>query len=311
VMVIDVFDPALRAQGVVPGVEVLAVDGEPALAYGKREHAPYQSASTPQDLAVRTYGYAFLSGPLKQAPRVRFGDAAGRKFEVPVQRYINADLDGVVPARAPFSLRMLPGNVALVTLNSFGDSKAADGYIAAFGEIAKSSALVIDVRNNGGGNSDQGYRVLATLGPQPFAAGRWSTRKYVPTYRAWKRPMPEVVEPAELVPSDPAHQYTKPVRVLTSAATYSAAEDFASAFSGMGRGAIVGEATGGSTGQPLQISLPGGGTARICTKRDTYPDGRPWVGIGIAPGIAAHPTVDDLRQGKDTVLEAALASLHK
>lgn len=41
------------------------------------------------------------------------------------------------------------------------------------------------------------------------------------------------------------------VVVLTSPRTYSAAEDFASAFDVMRRGLIVGEPTGGSTGQPL------------------------------------------------------------
>jgi hypothetical protein len=61
------------------------------------------------------------------------------------------------------------------------------------------------------------------------------------------------------------------VLVLTSARTYSAAEDFVVAFDAMQRGRIVGEATGGSTGQPLLFDLPGGGKARICTKRDSYP----------------------------------------
>jgi C-terminal processing protease CtpA/Prc len=121
--------------------------------------------------------------------------------------------------------------------------------------------------------------------------------------------MPDAVELEADWKPDLARQCAKPVRVLTSAATYSAAEDFAVAFDLMGGGAIVGETTGGSTGQPLQISLPGGGRARICTKADTYPDGRVWVGVGIEPGLKVSPTVAELRQGKDTVLEAALASL--
>mgnify|MGYP000636776297 CR=1 FL=1 len=79
----------------------------------------------------------------------------------------------------------------------------------------------------------------------------------------------------------------------------------------MKRGKIVGEATGGSTGQPLMISLPGGGTARIVSKRDTYPDGKPFVGVGIQPNIKVSPTVADIRKGRDTVLEAALLALRK
>jgi C-terminal processing protease CtpA/Prc len=121
--------------------------------------------------------------------------------------------------------------------------------------------------------------------------------------------MPMYAEAPGAVPPDPKRHYSKPVLVLTSAATYSAAEDFAVAFDGMQRGSLVGEATGGSTGQPLFIKLPGGGGARICTKQDTYPDGRAFVGIGVQPQHIVKPTVEGVRAGRDEVLEAALATL--
>lgn len=61
------------------------------------------------------------------------------------------------------------------------------------------------------------------------------------------------------MPPDGTKLYTKPVVLLTSAGTYSAAEDFAVAFDAAKRGTIIGETTGGSTGQPLMFKLPGGG----------------------------------------------------
>jgi C-terminal processing protease CtpA/Prc len=79
----------------------------------------------------------------------------------------------------------------------------------------------------------------------------------------------------------------------------------------MKRGHIVGEPSGGSTGQPLFFKLPGGGTARVCTKADTYPDGRQWVGKGVQPTLPVAPTVADMQQGRDTVLEAAVTALKK
>jgi C-terminal processing protease CtpA/Prc len=78
----------------------------------------------------------------------------------------------------------------------------------------------------------------------------------------------------------------------------------------MQRGIIAGESTG-STGQPLMFRLPGGGFARVCTKADTYPDGRRWVGKGIQPTLKVAPTVLDLQKGRDTVLEATVAALKK
>lgn len=311
VLVREVFDPALQAGGVVPGSEIVEVDGEPVVAYAQREIAPYVSASTPQDRDIRVYGYQFLMGTRDKAPRLTFRHADGKTVKLEAKRVDAQSFGKAAGGNPPFELRKLPGNVSYVALNSFGDSRAADAFLAAFDQIAASSALIIDLRNNGGGNSSEGWRVLAALTDKPFATGKWATRQYLPSYRAWKRPMPDFEGKLNDRQPDGKRLFKGPVAVLTSGATYSAAEDFMVAYEGMGRGPIVGEATGGSTGQPLFINLPGGGVARICTKADTYPDGRAWVGHGIQPTIKAAPTVADLRRGRDTVLEAALAALKK
>jgi C-terminal processing protease CtpA/Prc len=309
VIVTEVLDPGLRAKGIMPGLEVVAVDGTEVKAYAAREVAPYVSASTPQDEELRTFGYFLLRGAVGTAPRVSFRNAAGKQFEEQVPR-VNREARKAAAGNVPsFEFSMLPGDVAYVSLNSFEDNSALDAWRASFEDIAKSSALVIDVRRNGGGNSSVGYQILSTLDSKPFLANRWATRDYKPSWRAWGKPMPMYSEAPQVVQPDPQRQYGKPVLVLTSAATFSAAEDFAVAFDAMQRGVLVGEATGGSTGQPLFIKLPGGGTARICTKQDSYPDGRAFVGVGVQPQHIVKQTVDGLRAGRDEVLEAALAQL--
>lgn len=110
-------------------------------------------------------------------------------------------------------------------------------------------------------------------------------------------------------PRPRARIYAGKVAVLTGARTFSAAEDFVLAFNALQRGVTVGESTGGSTGQPLRFTLPGGGSARICIKRDLTPDGRDFVGKGLVPDIHAAPTVESVRAGSDPVLERALAHL--
>jgi C-terminal processing protease CtpA/Prc len=72
---------------------------------------------------------------------------------------------------------------------------------------------------------------------------------------------------------------------------------------------IIGEPSMGTTGQPLSFSLPGGGSARICTKRDTYADGTDFVGVGVLPDVTVKPTVESLISGKDIVLERAVSML--
>ena len=307
VFVEQVYSPSLKALGIEPGLEVTAVDGIPVAQYVARDIAPYESASTPQDLERRTHGYSFLSGDAATAPKVTFVAKNGKTFTVAVPRVALAEWRKSASQRAPFEMKMLPGGVAYVALNGFGDQRAADGFIAAWPQIREARALVIDVRANGGGNSDVGYRVLGTLTDKPFVTTKWSTREYHPTFRAWGRPSTMHGEGPGEWQADGERVFKGPVAVLTSSATYSAAEDFALAFDNMKRGAIVGEPTGGSTGQPLFFKLPGGGTARVCTKQDTYPDGRPFVGVGIQPSILVRPTVADLRENKDAVLDAALA----
>ena len=94
--------------------------------------------------------------------------------------------------------------------------------------------------------------------------------------------------------------------LLRSAATDSSAEDFAVAFDYMKRGTIIGEPTAGSSGQPFYFLLPGGGTARVCTVRDRYPDGREFVGIGVQPNVFVRTTIVGIRSHGDEVLDAAL-----
>ncbi|TWI12000.1 S41 family peptidase [Aerolutibacter ruishenii] len=304
-------DPALAATGLERGMEIVAIEGQPVQAWAKTHITPYQPASTPQDLAARTYERALLSGSINRPALVTVRDVAGKQRTLSLPRMTAKAFEEAYWSGPTFQMRMLPGGIAYVRILHFGNSDAADGFRQNFAEIAKARGLIIDVRGNGGGNSDEGYKLLSMLTDRPFRGSRWQTREYVPTYRAWGRPEATYAEAASQMQPDGTLHYDGPVAVLTSARTYSAAEDFVVVFDAMQRGRIVGEATGGSTGQPLQFSLPGGGTARICTKRDSYPDGREFVGVGVQPQVAVAPRIADLRAGRDTVLEAGLAALRK
>jgi C-terminal processing protease CtpA/Prc len=103
--------------------------------------------------------------------------------------------------------------------------------------------------------------------------------------------------------------FNGPVVMLIDAQTFSAGEDTAAAFKSMHRGKIVGMPSGGSTGQPLVFDLPGGGIARICIKRDRYRDGSDFVGVGVLPDEQADITIDDARNGTDSVMAKAMEVL--
>jgi C-terminal processing protease CtpA/Prc len=104
-----------------------------------------------------------------------------------------------------------------------------------------------------------------------------------------------------------------PTVVLTNSNTASAAEDFLIYLYNAKNITRVGDNTNGSTGQPLQIELPGNGTAWICTKKVNLPDGEEFIGIGIKPQIVVKQTLNDILYPSryDTQLSEALNFLQK
>ena len=307
VLVEDVMQDSLERSGIRPMLEVVSIDGMPVKTYADRYVRPYVSGSSPQNMDVSTYVYNLLRGPKTKPVTLVFRDKTGATFSRTLPRSGYANLR---PSPA-FRFWVLPGNVAYVQLNNFENDQALNGFKAAFDSIAATNALILDVRQNGGGDSGYGWNVLGYLTDKPMKTGSYASRLYSPLRRARGESM--VFEPVETSdsgwPANGKKLYTKPVVVLTSGMTFSAAEDFCSAYVGMKRGALIGEPTGGSTGQPLSFALPGGVMARVCTKRDMYPDGTEWNGKGIQPTVLVRPTVADLQAGRDTVLEAALAHL--
>lgn len=302
VLILDVRSPALEAQGLHAGMEITAVDGEAVRTYAQRDVEPFLSASTPQDRDLRTYWYEFLRGPAAKPVRLSLRDAAGNQTEVEARRGGYKDIRNI----PPFEWRMLEGNIAYVALNSFGSDRTVTLWRAAFPEISKASAIVLDVRTNGGGSSEIGYEILRDLTSSPFLGSRQRIRKYSPTDRARGSSIDFIELPADSIEPRVGGYTSRPVVVLSGAATYSAAEDFLVAWKSSNRGKIIGEPSGGSTGQPLFFTLPGGGTARICTKKDMFADGTEWVGKGIEPDIPVKPSMADVQAGKDTVLTRAL-----
>ncbi len=313
VLVNRVWDPELGKQGITRGMEIVKIDGLPTRSYAEKYVIPRQASSTPQYLDIQAYERALLDGLFSEPVKLTLEAEDGQTIERTVRRLSLPELTKLAPdpKPKPFEFRMLPGNIAYIALNSFMDDETADEFFKRFPEFAASDAMILDLRSNGGGNTNVGYRVMAALAKEPFLGSRWSTRDYKPAFRSWGRPDSTHLAPAEREPIDPDHHYAGRVIVLTSARTYSAAEDFLVAFDQSGRGTILGEPSGGSTGNPLYLKLPGGGGALVCSKHDAYADGKEFVGVGVKPQIAAQPTVAGFRAGKDIVLERAVEEIGK
>lgn len=318
VIILRVLDHSAATLGLVPGQEILTIDKVPVRQYAKQQVAPYISASTQHDANTRIFESILMLGPHAKPVALTIRNRDGKIFACRLPRKPWSEISKLMAFKKPFEMKVLPGGVLLVKINSMaGVDKADVSFAQSFSEIQQSTALIIDLRDNGGGETEVAYRILAHLVDKPFKGARWYTREYRPVFRAWGRMAKPFNKDANEVTIEMIQKmrgtnvmaYQKPVAVLTSPRTFSAAEDFLVAFKPIKRGLIVGEPSGGSTGQPLFFPLPGGGRARICTKRDTFPDGTEFVGVGVRPDIVVSPKLSDITDGTDAVLEAALEAL--
>ena len=301
VLVTGSLDPKFDMQGLKPGDEVLQINGLSVKDYAEKNVRPYMNSSSPQDLEDRTYGMFLFEGYAGTVFHLLVGTNEGKQTQH----------DFLVPATffspdEAFAFRILPGGVAYVALNEFGDNKDDEEWDKHWPELSQAKAIILDVRRNGGGSTEIGTHILATLIDKPVMLQRQESPEWVATYRAQGQAEPTLRFPAGSLSPDPAHHFRGKVVMLTGPRTFSAAEDLVVMFATSKRGLILGEATGGSTGQPLIFNLPGGGLARICTKHDSFPDGKEFVGVGVSPDITAHVTSQDLSHGTDSVLDAGL-----
>lgn len=294
-------------KNIMPGAELIEWNGVPLQEHIKKNISPYLNFSTSQDSTDRIYRFVLTIGKANSTIPLKFITPEGKTLK---QELCYKPV-AVFWDRNPLAIfEILDGNIGYLQVNSFNDEKLVALFDSLFSSIIQTNALIIDVRNSGGGNGNNGFEILGSLTDKPFFPGRAIIRQYKSVGRAWGQPESIVVENWDWKPYKD-QLYTKPVVVLTSAATYSAAEDFTATFQSMKRGIVIGEPTGGSTGQPIMFTLPGGGMGRVCAKRDTYADGKEFIGIGIMPDLLVRPAFESTVAGRDDVLDAAVDYIKK
>lgn len=291
-----------------PGTEILKINGVPVQKYAEENIAPYVSYSTPQDKKARVYSFFLTQGPLDEPVQLEVKTPKGKIFTSDFQR---EQRKNPFPMAQGFEYEKLNKDTRLLRINTFNDDRLVSYLDSIFQKVPLPKQLIIDVRKNGGGNSNNGYELLGYLTDTAFLTANSVIRNYRPPMRAWG------MEPDELeMQQGDWKPYKKPtfkgeVIVLAGPDTYSAAEDFLAAFKAMHRGTVIGQTTGGSTGQPLFFELPFGGMGAVCSKRDLMVDGTEFIGIGIPPDIEVNPSAENIINQQDVALKAALKTLQK
>jgi C-terminal processing protease CtpA/Prc len=194
----------------------------------------------------------------------------------------------------------LPGNIGYLEFFNFMDEElGADTVAAAMNFINGTDALIIDMRNNGGGNPGMVALVCSYLfGPEPVHLNDLYWREGNRTDEFWTKK--EVAG---------KRYVNKDVYVLTSKRTFSGAEEFSYNLKNLKRATIVGETTGGG-------AHPGGGF-RITEHFGMFvPTGRAispitktnWEGTGVTPDVAV-PAEQALLTARVMALKESLTTL--
>ena len=105
---------------------------------------------------------------------------------------------------------------------------------------------------------------------------------------------------------NPDH-YKGKVVIIINETTQSSAEYHTMAFRTAPGAKVIGSTTAGADGNVSRIVLPGGIDTMISGIGVYYPDGTETQRIGIVPDIEVKPTIKGIREGRDELLEKAIA----
>lgn len=254
--------------------------------------------------------------------------------------------DSEVARSAKAKLEVRPNGVAIITLRHWdyqedGKPGLSEDFKAWFAELErqKPRALVIDIRDNGGGDETMSTELLSYLFDHPFHYYDCVVLK-AQTYKAFAHLAPDADPYATELPKyeAPARGHCAtlagfemtnrpnlglqqprgpgwrgPVYVLINAASFSTSAEFAAHIKSSGRGVLIGEETSGAyygnvSGMMLPVVLPHTGL-RLADPLIRYdlavkPDQPP--GAGVRPDVAIAPAIADLIAGADKPMAAAL-----
>ena len=252
--------------------------------------------------------------------------------------------DPEVAGRAPAKLT-IDGDLAVMRIPHWdqpvdGQPGLSEQFATWFAQLdaAHTGALVIDVRNNGGGAEPLATELLSYLSDRPFRYYRCLSMnatdfpflRFAENAAELRREIPSYVRPAspdcrasgslELTETAFPNLGVQPPRqphfrgrvyLLVNSQSFSTSSEFASAFHALGAGTIVGQETSGgylgdSSGIEVTLNLPATGMTFNATMIAYHMEVPRHSGAqgGVVPDVIIRPRIDDLVSGRDLEMAA-------
>ena len=236
---------------------------------GGQQLADMLTAQLLQMSGDRNLKLHFSPAPLPHIDSKAAPSAEELALQYQASRHRNFDLNKV---------ERLAGNVGYIQLFSFEPPEfAGESLAAAMTLVAHTDALMFDLRHNQGGSPATVALLCSYLFPAhpPIHLNDLYWSETDETHQWWT------------VPYVPGQRYLdKPVFVLTSPETFSAAEEFAYNVQALKRGAVVGETTRGGANPGRGFRLHDHFWVFMPTGQAINPiTGSNWDGAGVVPNV--------------------------
>jgi carboxyl-terminal processing protease len=277
-------------EGVTAGMVITAVDGQP-VASRLAGLMPRMIASTPH--AARAMAIRHLLIGRRESPaQVTFADGTTRA--------LTREAYSPWAPESQVSWRRLAGNLGYLRIPRWTNGlRIVEDTNRALEALKDTDGLIIDVRDNSGGNDFNACKVVARFITRMTPVATIVQRGSLGIVSATTPRLTRWMTPRGRWP------YTRPVVLLTNPLVFSAGEFFTAAMKDTGRARTIGDTTAGSSGRPIWRRA-GPLRYRISTWREYRLTGQLIEGHGIEPDLRVLPTVEDLRTGRDVVLERAM-----
>ena len=280
--------------GFACGDILLEIDGTPAKECFDRE-LPQAFGATRYAKADSACG-TILEGKPNSEIKLKLQNAQGQVTEKTMTR---GGGSGAGSRPEPvISSRVISDRIGYIRIRGWGRF-APERFDELLEPLRETPGLILDVRDNGGGQDRLAETVIA----------RFITKPVLASVSFQRRPGTNLYEKIvfTVAPRGP-WRYSGRVAVLINQGCASACEHFVSGMFEAGA-LLVGTPTIGACGWSKEILLPGGVSLRCAL---TFPlHGKvPSPLNGIEPHYLVTPTITDLRGGRDTVLEKAITLLN-
>jgi len=224
---------------------------------------------------------------------------AGTSVQITIER---PGLDGLQTFDIPRARIRIPviesrmiGDIAYLRLQGFPTPDLTEGVAEALREFRAEAAvaLVLDLRGNTGGRLDVGTMIASYFLPVNAPVYQQTTRRGQHTtavslnQKIWDRPMV----------------------VLIDDATASMGEILASALQEGSVATLIGRTTAGAVAGSIVVPLSDGSAVQVTTLRIDSGRGELLNNIGVHPDVEIAVNPDDVRAGRDEVLDVGLDRL--